>query len=84
MNMVVNGIEYDNTFLVVRGLNLDMIIGNDFLKRCRAVVDFDNQVIGFSHESGKVSVSFERMLKDIEIAGLRIMREQYHVQVKRE
>ena len=32
LNMKINGAEYDNTFLVVRGLNLEVILGNDFLK----------------------------------------------------
>ena len=49
----MNGIEYDNAFLVVGGLNLVMIIGNDFLKRQRAVIDFD-KVTEFRHESGRL------------------------------
>ena len=27
LNMKINGVEYDNTFLVVRGLNLESYIG---------------------------------------------------------
>ena len=34
LNMVINGGEYENTFLVVRGLNLEVILGNDFLIEC--------------------------------------------------
>ena len=37
LNMKINRVEYDNTFLVVRVLNLEVILGNDFLKRHRAI-----------------------------------------------
>ena len=39
LNMVINGVGYDNTFLVVRGLNLEVILGNDFLIKHKAVTD---------------------------------------------
>ena len=39
LNMLINGVEFENTFLVVRGLNLEVILGNDFLKRHKAVID---------------------------------------------
>ena len=32
LNMLINGVEFENTFLVVRGLNLEVILGNDFCK----------------------------------------------------
>ena len=41
LNIFLNGIEFENTFLVVKGLNLDIILGNDFLERNKAVIDFN-------------------------------------------
>ena len=40
LNMVIDGVGYDNTFLVVQGLNLEVILGNDFLTNHKAVIDF--------------------------------------------
>ena len=31
LNFLINGIDFDSTFLVVKGLSLDIILGNDFL-----------------------------------------------------
>ena len=36
--VVAAAIEFENTFLVVKGLNLDIILGNDFLERNKAVI----------------------------------------------
>ena len=60
--MIINGGEYENTFLVVRGLNLEVILGNDFLKRHKAVIDFNKWVVELDHEVKPVRVSFERVL----------------------
>ena len=45
LNFLINGIDFDNTFLVVKGLSLDIILGNDFLQRNRAVINFKEKVI---------------------------------------
>ena len=53
LNVYINGIEFENTFLVVKGLNLDIILGNDFLERNKAVIDFNQRIVEFNkgHES---------------------------------
>ena len=43
LNVYIKGIEFENTFLVVKGLNLDIILGNDFLERNKAVIDFNQR-----------------------------------------
>ena len=42
LNILINEVEFENTFLVVKGLSLDVILGNDFLERNGAVIDFFN------------------------------------------
>ena len=39
LNIFLNETEFENTFLVVKRLNLDIILGNDFLERNKAVID---------------------------------------------
>ena len=60
--MIINGGEFENTFLVVQGLNLEVILGNDSLKRQKAVIDFNKRVVELDHEVKSVRVSFERVL----------------------
>ena len=38
LSFLINDVDFDNTFLVVKGLSLDIILGNDFLQRNRAVI----------------------------------------------
>ena len=39
LNFLINNTEFENTFLVVKGLSLDIILGNDFLQRNKAVIN---------------------------------------------
>ena len=45
LNIVINGESYENTFLVVTGLNLEVIICNDFLIRNNAVINFKKRIL---------------------------------------
>ena len=45
LNILINEVEFENTFLVVKGLSLDVILGNDFLERNGAVIDFNKQIV---------------------------------------
>ena len=45
LSLVVNGESYENTFLVVRGLNLEVIIGKDFLIRNNVIINFKKRVL---------------------------------------
>ena len=47
LNILINEVEFENTFLVVKGLSLDVILGNDFLERNGAVIDFNKQIVKF-------------------------------------
>ena len=48
LNIYINEIEFENTFLVVKGLSLDVILGNDFLERNGAVIDFNKRIVEFN------------------------------------
>ena len=75
--MIINGVEFDNTFLVVRRLNLEVILGNDFLKRHRVIIDFNRWVVELDHEFKQVRVSFEWVLGEVKIAAIKIIQKQF-------
>ena len=62
LNVYINGIEFENTFLVVKGLNLDIILGNDFLERNKAVIDFNQRIVEFNKGHEPIRVDFKRVL----------------------
>ena len=74
LNMMINGGTYENSFLVVCGLNLEVILGNDFLIRHSVVVDFKKQVLELSHEIKPIRVSFERVSDTVRISGVRVIQ----------
>ena len=74
LNMIINGGTYENSFLVVRGLNLEVILGNDFLIRHSAVIDFKKRIVELSHESQPIRVSFERVSDAVRVSGLRVIQ----------
>ena len=65
LNMIINRGEYENTFLVVRGLNLEVILGNDFLVRHKVVIEFKKRVLELNNEIKPIRVSFERVLDTV-------------------
>ena len=72
--MLINGVEFENTFLVVRGVNLEVILGNDFLiKRRKAVVDFNKRLLELDNETKPVRVSFKQVIDNIRISGIRVV-----------
>ena len=77
LNMMINGGTYENTFLVVHGLNLEVILGNDFLIRHRVVTDFKKRVLELSHEIKPSRVSFERVSDTVRISGVRVIPVSY-------
>ena len=73
LNMIINGVEYDNTFLVVRGLNLEVILGNDFLIKHKAVIDFQKRLLVLNNEGRPVEISFERVVDKVRISGVKMI-----------
>ena len=65
LNIYISETEFENTFLVVKGLNLDVILGNDFLERNGAVIDFNKRMVEFKRWGEPVRVSFERVLDKV-------------------
>ena len=59
---------------MVRGLNLEVILGNDFLIRHSAVIDFKKRIVELSHESQPIRVSFERVSDAVRVSGLRVIQ----------
>ena len=76
LNMIINGGEYENTFLVVRGLNLEVILGNDFLIRHKAVIDFNKRVLELDKEIKPVRVSFESLLDTVRTSGVKVIQKR--------
>ena len=58
----INGVGYNNTFLVVWGLNLEVILGNDFLIKHKAVIDFQKWLLLLNSDVEPVQISFERVI----------------------
>ena len=73
MNIVINGESYENTFLVVRGLNLEVILGNDFLIRNNAVINFKKRILELNNEGKQMTVNFEWVLDTVKISGIRVI-----------
>ena len=73
LNMVINGVGYENTFLVVRGLNLEVILGNDFLIKHKAVIDFQKRLLVLNNEIEPVQISFERVVDKVRISGVKVI-----------
>lgn len=73
LNLEIENKEYDNTFLVVKGLNLDIILGNDFLKKYGAIIDFRNRVLELNGHGERVSVNLERVASGGRVAGMRVL-----------
>ena len=65
LNFLINGVDFDSTFLVVKGLSLDIILGNDFLQRNRAVINFKEKVIELDGGDRSMRVNFERVIDKI-------------------
>ena len=65
--------EYDNTFLVVRGLNLEVILGNDFLIKHKAVIDFQKRLLILNNEGRPVEINFEQVVDKVRISGVKMI-----------
>ncbi|WP_368981260.1 hypothetical protein, partial [Pseudomonas poae] len=51
-------------FLVVKGLNLDFIMGCDFLGNSKAKIDFENKLINLKVNNVEISTKFISRLKE--------------------
>ena len=51
-------------------------MGNDFLKRHKAIIDFNKRVVELDHEVKPVRVSFERVLDKVKISGIKLIQKQ--------
>ena len=51
-------------------------MGNGFLKRHKAVIDFKKWVVELDNEIKSVSVNFKRVLDSIRISGIRVVHKQ--------
>ena len=74
MSFLIDNVEFVNTFLVVRGLSLDVILGNDFLQRTRAVINFKEKVIELDGGDRSVRVNFEQILDKVRTCGVKILQ----------
>ena len=52
--LIINA-EFENTFFVVKGLSLNIILGNDFLQRNKAGINFKEKVVEL--DGGDQSIS---------------------------
>ena len=69
---MINDTEFENTFLVVKGLSLDIILGNDFLQRNKAVINFKEKVIELDGGDRSVKVNFEQIIDKVRTMGVKI------------
>ena len=51
-------------------------MGNDFLKRHKAVTDSKKRVVELDNEVKPVRVSFERVLDTVRISGINVIQKQ--------
>ena len=76
LNFLINGIDFVSTFLVVKGLSLDIILGNDFLQKNRAVINFKEKVIELDGGDRSVRVNFERVLDQFKTTGIKLLKKR--------
>ena len=76
LNFLINGIDFDNAFLVVKGLSLDIIFGNNFLQRNRAVINFKKKVIELDGGDRSVKVNFERVIDRVRTTGVKLLKKR--------
>ena len=74
MGFLIDNVEFVNTFLVVRGLSLHVILGNDFLQRTKAVINFRDKVIDLDGGDRLVRVKFEQILDRVRTCGVKILQ----------
>ena len=76
LNFLINGIDFDNTFLVVKGLSLGIILSNDFLQRNRAVINFKEQVIELDGGDRSGRVNFEKVIDGVRTTGVKLLQKR--------
>ena len=74
LNFLINNAEFENTFLVVKGLSLDIILGNDFLQRNKAVINFKEKVVELDGGDRSIRVNFEQVLDKVRVCLLYTSR----------
>ena len=76
LNILINEVEFENTFLVVKGLSLDVILGNDFLERNGAVIDFNKQIVKFEKGNKPVRIEFKKVVNEAKVTGIKMLHKQ--------
>ena len=76
LSFLINNAEFENTFLVVKGLSLDIILGNDFLERNKAVINFKEKVVELDGGDRSIRVSFEQVLEKVRVTGVKILQKR--------
>ena len=61
---------------MVKGLNLDIILGNDFLERNKAVIDFNKRIVEFNKGSEPVRVNFKRVINEVKVTGIKLIHKR--------
>ena len=60
----------------VKGLSLGVILGNNFLERNKAVIDFNKRIVEFKNGSEPVRVDFKRVRDEIKVTVIKIMHKR--------
>ena len=62
--------------MCIRDRSLDVILGNDFLERNKAVIDFNKRIVEFNSGSEPVRVKFKRVLDEIRVTGVKMIQKR--------
>ena len=57
-------------------MSLDVILGNDFLERNGAIIDFSKQIVKFENGSKPVGVEFKRVVNEVKVTGIKMIQKQ--------
>ena len=61
---------------MVKGPSLDIILGNDFLQRNKAVINFKEKVVELDGGDRSIRVNFEQVLDKIRVTGVKILQKR--------
>ena len=57
-------------------MSLDVILGNDFLERNGAIIDFSKQIVKFENGSKPVGVKFKKVVNEVKVTGIKMLHKQ--------
>ena len=76
LSFSIGDMNFDNTFLVVKGLSLDIILGNDFLQRNKAVINFKEKVLELDGGDRSVKINFENVINKVRTTGVKLLQKR--------